>query len=109
LIIDGDKGDLADPALYDLLVTTFAQRGIETVAGEISSDSAADAPNRGDLVGAVRSDDALKGKVSTVDDLDLAQGRVAAVLALQQIADGMVGDYGYGKGASLVVPESAAQ
>ena len=48
----------------------------------------------------VRTNDTLAAVVSTVDDLDLVQGRVAAVLALQEIGDGVVGHYGYGDGAS---------
>ena len=42
--------------------------------------------------------------VSTVDDVDLVQGRVATVLALADLARGVVGAYGIGAGAAAAVP-----
>jgi hypothetical protein len=59
---------------------------------------------RGDAVAPVRGDAALADLASTVDDAELAQGRVSAVIALEQIVDGVVGHYGYGRGASAPLP-----
>ena len=58
-------------------------------------------------VAVVRSDAALGGAVSTVDDIDSQAGRITAVLALQQLATGgHPAPYGIGHGAAAVtVPQ----
>ena len=43
--------------------------------------------------------------VSTVDDLDLVQGRVATTLALADLRTGVRGHYGYGDDADSAMPE----
>ena len=43
-----------------------------------------------------------------MDDVDLTQGRVAATLALADLARGVVGNYGYGDGADSNIPARAA-
>lgn len=60
-----------------------------------------------EAVAVTRSDGALTGAVSTVDDVDTVSGRVTAVLALQDLIDGgQPGQYGIGRGASSVtVPQ----
>jgi hypothetical protein len=58
-------------------------------------------------VAVTRSDKALTGAVSTVDDIDSQSGRITTVLALQELAGGgRPGQYGIGQGASAVtVPQ----
>jgi hypothetical protein len=58
-------------------------------------------------VAVTRSDPALTGAVSTVDDIDSQSGRITTVLALQELAGGgRPGQYGIGQGASAVtVPQ----
>jgi hypothetical protein len=58
-------------------------------------------------VAVTRSDPALTGVVSTVDDVDAQSGRLTAVLALQELAaGGRPGQYGIGQGATAVtVPQ----
>jgi hypothetical protein len=58
-------------------------------------------------VAVTRSDPALTGAVSTVDDVDAQSGRLTAVLALQELAaGGRPGQYGIGQGATAVtVPQ----
>jgi hypothetical protein len=58
-------------------------------------------------VAVTRSDAALTGAVSTVDDVDSQSGRITAVLALQELVDGgRPGQYGIGQGATAVtVPQ----
>ncbi len=63
------------------------------------------APDRGAVLASVLDDQSLSRAVSTVDDLDLQQGRIASVLALDIQADsGEIGHYGYGTGASASLP-----
>jgi hypothetical protein len=45
--------------------------------------------------------------VSTVDDVDLVQGRVSVVLAIADAGESKVGHYGYGKGADRALPSWA--
>jgi hypothetical protein len=52
----------------------------------------------------VRGDPSLADNVSTLDDVELAQGPLTAVLALQQLNHGLVGHYGYGSGAHEPLP-----
>lgn len=59
------------------------------------------------FVGPIRSDDGLSSFVSTVDDIDDFAGRVAAVLALADLADGRIGHYGRGAGAQRLLPAPA--
>jgi hypothetical protein len=62
----------------------------------------------GGLVSAVRADDAVAGKVSTVDDIAAAMGRIALVYALRQQMVGEAGQYGVGGGASALLPPLTA-
>jgi hypothetical protein len=58
-------------------------------------------------VAVTRSDPALTGAVSTVDDIDTQSGRITTVLALQELAvGGRPGQFGIGQGAMAVtVPQ----
>jgi len=58
-------------------------------------------------VAVTRSDPALTGAVSTVDDIDAQSGGITTVLALQELAGGgRPGQYGIGQGATAVtVPQ----
>lgn len=58
-------------------------------------------------VAVARSDDALAGAVTTIDDIGAESGRITAVLALQSmIAGGPPGKYGWGEGAaSVTIPQ----
>jgi hypothetical protein len=57
-----------------------------------------------EVVAAVREDEGLRSTVATVDDLEHFQGWIAVVLALEDLAEGVVGHYGLGEGASSLLP-----
>jgi hypothetical protein len=57
-----------------------------------------------DLVGSVRKDQQLGSKVSTVDNLDSADGQCATVLAAAEQVAGGHGHYGAGSGARGPIP-----
>jgi hypothetical protein len=57
------------------------------------------------FVGAVRRDQAAAVSMSTVDNIDVAIGEFAAVVALQQAESGIYGAYGIGPGATSLVPQ----
>ncbi|MBA2273917.1 MAG: copper transporter [Actinobacteria bacterium] len=55
---------------------------------------------------AVRADDEASARVSTVDQADVAQGRIAVALGLDLAAEGTLGHWGSGSGSSGgVIPE----
>lgn len=66
--------------------------------------AASSASGDGNVIAAVRADDRLVKSLSTVDDLALSSGRVAAVLALADEVRGHSGQYGIASGASSRVP-----
>jgi hypothetical protein len=62
------------------------------------------ASSSGGLVRALRADDVVAAKVSTVDDIAAAMGRIALVYALRQQMAGEAGQYGVGQSASALLP-----
>jgi hypothetical protein len=76
---------------------------VPTVAAE-AFEVKKNGPDRGTVVSGVRDDEGLSAAVSTVDDVELGQGRVADALALSDLGRGVVGHYGYGVGAKSTVP-----
>ncbi|OPE46426.1 copper transporter, partial [Mycolicibacterium diernhoferi] len=58
-------------------------------------------------VAVIRSDAALSGAVSTVDNVDVESGRITTVLALGELLrGGQPGRFGTGQGAtSVTVPQ----
>ena len=107
LLVTGTKSDFAGTDLTVETAQALVTANAPTVVGEVYvQQDGSDAPKRGDAVATVRTKDTLASVVSTVDDLELVQGRVAAVLALQQLGAGTVGHYGYGDGASSSLPPS---
>jgi hypothetical protein len=75
--------------------------GATVVAGP--PDAAANAG----VIAAVRSDDATRRIVSTVDDADTETGRIRLVLALSAELRDTSGQYGVGPGANAAVPTPA--
>lgn len=70
--------------------------------GPVSEDA-----RRTAFVGPLREGEVTKDKVSTIDDLDLAAGRAALVLAVADLGEGRVGHYGVAPGASRLLPPPA--
>ena len=105
ILITGPDSRLNGSDVTVEMARTFAADGVPAVVAEAYVDrDEPDAPDRGESVAAVRSDEELSAEVSTLDDLELVQGQVTAVIALEGTADGIVGHYGYGGGATRSVP-----
>jgi hypothetical protein len=101
-IIGGESSALAaDPAVTPL-ASAFSALQVPTVAGEVYQATNGQ-PGRAEVVAPIRDDPALSRLVSTVDDVDLVQGRVAVVLATAA-GQAKVGQYGYGTGANAALP-----
>jgi hypothetical protein len=106
LVVTGGGSALVDESVASAAARSFSEAGVPTVLAEVAR---ADGDSvRGAVLTSVREHDGLSSEISTVDDLDLVQGRVAAVLALEDLADGTVGHYGYGEGADRALPDPRA-
>lgn len=112
MVVSPDSPPSANRAVVDL-AAGLSRRAPSTVA--VAEASAVRAP--GDVttstsvpdattLGVLRTDDAVAQRVTTVDDLEEPFGRLALVLALEQSADGSVGHYGNGPGATAPFPLS---
>lgn len=63
---------------------------------------AAGDPERAEFTEALRTDDVLSTRLSTVNNIDDFAGRLAAVLTIQDLGEGSVGHYG--RGAQRLIP-----
>jgi hypothetical protein len=104
LLIDGTNGQVNGNEVLAPLGNALVANRLRLVVGDVFAQKDK-GPKRGAMLAPIRGDDALKQAVSTVDDLDLVEGRVASVLALADMNRNVVGQYGYGTGASKSAPE----
>ena len=104
--ITGTESVLSTPGSAAVeLATQSSALAIPTVLAEMYTDESSDDEDpldRGTIVRAATDDEAAK--FSTVDDLDLVAGRVAAVLALDAVRSGVVGRFGHGPDVDGVLP-----
>jgi hypothetical protein len=104
LLINGTNGQVNGNEVLAPLGNALVANRLRLVVGDVFAQKDK-GPKRGAMLAPIRGDDALKQAVSTVDDLDLVEGRVASVLALADMNRNVVGQYGYGTGASKSAPE----
>ncbi len=107
LVITGTDSDLAATDTLVELVQALLSTKVPTVLGEVYDAQArgSSVPKRGAALDPVRGDPSLAKQVTTLDDVELPQGDVTAIISLEQIADGIVGHYGYGDGATEALPK----
>jgi len=106
LVLTGTDSQLsATDSMVDL-VQSLVEADAPTVLGEVYDAKGAGptAPRRGAALEPVRGDPPLAKLVTTLDDAELPQGALTSVIALDQIAGGTIGHYGYGEGASETIP-----
>ena len=104
LVVTGDNSEFAGGDLTPTFVRAVTAAGLPTVVGAVYDGGGNQPPERGASLAPILNDQNLSGEVSTVDDLELVQGQVAAVLSLEIVGSGTVGHYGYGTGASAPLP-----
>jgi hypothetical protein len=106
LAVTGTDSDLLVSGTPTVLVQSLVSTHVPTVVAEVYDDhnQTPPVPVRGSSLGAIRGDAGLSKTVSTLDDGEMLAGQTAAVLALEQIAGGVVGQYGYGQGARRPMP-----
>jgi len=104
LLIDGTNGQVNGNEVLAPLSNALVANRLRLVVGDVFAQKDK-GPKRGAMLAPIRESDALKQAVSTVDDVDLVEGRVASVLALADLNRNVVGQYGYGTGATKSAPE----
>ena len=104
VLVTGPEAGKGAASLTEEVARQQASLDVPTVVAEIWKDTK-NGPPRGTGVAPIREDGELSSRVSTVDDLDIVQGQVAVIAAMADLSRGVVGHYGYGKGAGRVLPE----
>ena len=106
LYVTGTDGHLRGTDTTTAWVQALTSANVPTVVAEVYDDHRGElpVPQRGESVAPIRGDATLSKAVSTLDDLEITQGQITAVLALEQIVGTPAGHYGYGQGASAVMP-----
>jgi hypothetical protein len=109
LIASGSKPDAPNEQvavpLTRLLAVQPSKRVVAVEAGREADARSNTSGERAVYLDVVRRDGSLDGRLSTVDDIELAQGRTAVVLALAQLPSGRTGDYGLADSAEGPLPE----
>lgn len=105
VMVSGPAARISADVLFLPLVSAMAEEPLLALAAEIPAGG--DDAEAAEIVGLVRNNADLVDEVSTVDSADSRVGRLAAVLALEELGRGQVGHYGLGPGASRQLPENA--
>lgn len=104
VLVTGIGSDIEPADVVVGMAEGLVEADVPTVVAEAHRDVES-GPGRGTAVVRVREAEGLGDVVSTVNALDLPEGRVATALALDDLGRDVVGHYGYGLGADRVLPE----
>jgi hypothetical protein len=102
LLVDGTDAEIPPDDVVVRGAMALRRAQFPLVVAEVYAEHE-DGPDRGERVAPIRDDDELADDVSTVDDLDLEQGRITVVLVLSE--PDTVGHYGYGVGSDDDAPD----
>ena len=106
-VVTGTNSSLGKPgSASGELVEAASALKIPTVLAELFVPAPPEQENpaqRGDILRSAV--DGREVTISTVNDLDLVAGRVAAVLAAADLQKGTSGNFGYGPGVDGVLPQ----
>jgi Copper transport outer membrane protein, MctB len=96
VLVIGEAGDVPSENVVMPAATAFSNANLDLTIGDVYADLEL-GPARGDVFNALR-DSELSRTISTVDDLDLAQGPLTVMLAVSDLTctPPVVGHYGYG-------------
>ena len=111
LVLSSQDVDIPNETVAVPLVAAMAELSLPVVAADISRADD-DPPPEGEeerdpapFVGPLREEEQIRGRVSTVDHAAGFRGRTAVVLALAELSDAQVGQYGTGRGAERFLPD----
>ena len=101
VVVSGDAADVPNAELAQPLVADLADGDLRLLAVQPQRPPAEPVDEEEDdrppeFVFALRSDGAVSGRISTVDNVDDYRGRISAVLALAELQSGRRGHYGFG-------------
>jgi hypothetical protein len=94
---------LLDELASDGPTTAVAAQGL-TALPDRKDGPASEDQRRTSFVGPLRAGELTQSRITTIDDLDLAAGRAAIVLALEDLGAGRVGHFGVASGATRLLP-----
>lgn len=100
LLADGSGMSTTPKAVVGPMASAASAAGMALVVAEVNDGDS----ERGSLLAPVIGNEQLSKVVSTVDDLDRPEGRLAGVLALADLGRNVVGHYGFGDGATSSLP-----
>lgn len=103
ILFVGGSSQVPDDLVIEPLVARMGRATTTPILGVASSAMQAE-DEISDLVAVVREDDALREVLPTVDDLEHFEGWAAMVIALDDVADGVVGHYGLDEDATRLFP-----
>jgi hypothetical protein len=103
VLVDGTAAVLPPADIAGRGTRALLDAGFPTVVVTEIFQEQEEGPERGARVIAVRNDEELTERASTVDDLDREEGRITTVLVLADPE--AAGHWGYGDGADGAVPE----
>jgi hypothetical protein len=101
-LLGGPAGDITVKPFVRDLASGLVERSAAPVVGEVFNGGPG--TTRGAWLAPIRGDATLAASLSTVDDVDVTEGRVASALALSDLLRGVFGSYGYGTGAKQPLP-----
>ena len=114
VLVSGATAEVPDRDLAVPLARALVARGgsdepaVALLAAEavppVDAEAEAEAREPAAFVGVLRDED-VGDRLSTVDNLDAFAGRLAAVVAIQDLGAGQRGHYGVGPGAQRLVPD----
>lgn len=111
LVISSRDADFPNLSVAVPLVTAMGELSLPVVAADVSRGDLDPRPEGDEeddavpFVGPLRAEEQIRGRVSTVDHAAGFRGRTAVVLALAEMGDAQVGQYGTGPGAERLLPD----
>ncbi len=103
ILFVGGSPQVPDDLVIEPLVARMGRATTTPILGVASSAMQADG-EISDLVAFIREDDALREVLPTVDGLEHFEGWAAMVIALDDVADDVVGHYGLDEDATRLFP-----
>ena len=110
VVVTGPQPDVADadfllPLLVDM--TADGPAPVVVASAATGDDPEAREAGRALPVAAIRDDDDLRDRISTVDDLEIFEGLAAVMLVIDDLDGVQRGHYGLGEGRDSLLPEPA--
>lgn len=104
VVVSGPRAKVPDAGFLLPVVSQLAGEGPAPVVYTSAADPADPEPTPADAVAAVRDDNDLAQRVTTVDDVERFSGQLATVWSVADLEQEARGHFGIGKGASSELP-----